>query len=918
MAEDTKKIPVTIDEIATIEKDIDMFAGWLKRLENPDPVLRSEAAGKGLKLYDEVERDAHAGSVLQQRAMAVVGKEWEIIPAKSARKMGRPSSTTQEQVIADFVSQTLMDCNFDQARQELLKAILYGHYETEIIWQHVGGSLRIKKMIGKHPRRFVFTPQRELRLLTLQNMIDGEALPERKFITFTYGDSDNPYGKGLGQSIWWPVWFKKHGIKFWMVFLEKFGMPTTVGKYPSGTLAPAKKTLLDAIESIQTDTGITMPDNMSVEFLEASRTGKVTHEQLCEYMDKQISKRVLGQTATTEGTEGKLGNEDAQGETKQEITEADADLLDSCLNDTLIKWIVDYNFPNVTAYPKIQTYANGKPDLSARAEIDKTLVVDIGLPVAVDYFYSTYGIPAPQEGDILVQPAKPKPMPDNKGTAPQFAEGDSDDVADYLADQLAAAAMPESDKLMAQLKKLTDTADSLEDLRDGIVDIFADLNPVDLGETITRALMLAEMSGRYEVSTEKKSPEFAEEGISPSLMAAFKLPFKEQETFFQNKINIPTRKWDDLWKDQHAKGFMVAGAYKADLLSDFRGAVDKAITDGVTLEKFRKDFDGIVARHGWSYNGTRNWRSEIIYSTNVRQSYNAGRWAQLTDPEQLQVMPYLTYKHGDSKNPRQQHLAWDGLTLPAEDPFWETHYPQNGWGCKCRVYSSTRKEYQAAKNKGKAKAPPSPIDPKTGEQVGIDKGFGFNIGKAAQTNSHDILAQNLSRWPADIGSRAMAEMKAPARKVIEENYDAFIKRKLGGEKTNHAFALLGTMEKAEIKFLTQKGKAPQSAGIVLNDRLVVGKKAARHLAVGNALTESEWINLQKNFGTQAVLYDLTDGKLLYVSPSEGDPRVVKVVVAMDVMEKKLKGTINEATSVFKLDKQALEDRTKYELVRGKI
>lgn len=218
----------------------------------------------------------------------------------------------------------------------------------------------------------------------------------------------------------------------------------------------------------------------------------------------------------------------------------------------------------------------------------------------------------------------------------------------------------------------------------------------------------------------------------PSLMDVFKLPFKEQEEFFLNKINIPTRKWDDLWKKQHAKGFMVAGAYRDELLEDFRSAVGKAITDGGTLEKFRKDFDGIVARHGWSYNGTRNWRSEIIYSTNVRQSYNAGRWAQLTDPEQLQVMPYLTYKHGDSKVPRQQHLAWDGITLPADDPWWHTHYPQNGWGCKCRVYGSTRKEYQAAKNKGKAKAPPSPIDPKTGEPVGIDKGFGFNIGKAAE------------------------------------------------------------------------------------------------------------------------------------------------------------------------------------------
>ncbi len=405
--EAVKQKPIT-DEIATIEKDIDIFAGWLKRLENPDPVLRSEAAGKGFKLYDEVDRDPHAGSVLQQRILAVVGKEWEIIPAKSGRRLGRPASTPQEKVVADFVSSVLENCNFDQARLEILKAILYGFYTVEIIWTYknkgTNAALVINKLIGKHPRRFSFTTSRELRLLTPQNMIDGEAVPERKFVIFTYGDSDNPFGKGIGQRLWWPVWFKKNGIKFWLVFLEKFGSPTPVGKYPPGTSPEQQKALMDAIEAIQTDTGVKIPDSMNLEFLEASRAGTVSYENLCEYMDRQISKAVLGQTATTEGTPGKLGNENAQADVKQEIVEADADLLDSCLNETLIRWIVDYNFPDVTEYPKIKTYAAAKPNLKEQSEIDKTVVSEIGLDVGEDYFYETYGIPKPVEGEKLVKP----------------------------------------------------------------------------------------------------------------------------------------------------------------------------------------------------------------------------------------------------------------------------------------------------------------------------------------------------------------------------------------------------------------------------------------------------------------------------------------------------------------------------------
>ncbi|HRR41448.1 MAG TPA: DUF935 family protein, partial [Syntrophales bacterium] len=452
-----------LDEIATVAKDIDIYAGWIKRLENPDPVLRSEAAGKGLRLYDEVERDAHAGSVLQQRILAVVGKEWEIIPAKSVLKLGRPASTTQDEVVADFVSDVLENCNFDQARQEILKAILYGFYAVEVLWSPSKDGIRIKKLIAKHPRRFSFTMERELRLLTPTNMIEGEPVPDRKFIVFTYGDSDNPYGRGMGQKLWWPVWFKKNGVKFWLVFLEKWGMPTIWGKYPPGTTPEQQAALMDAIEAIQTDTGIKTPDTMGLELLEASRSGTVTHEQLCEYMDRQISKAVLGQTLTTEvGERGAYAASKTHNEVRQEIVEADADLLDACLNETLIRWIVDYNFPGVTAYPKIKTYAAPKPDLKAQSEIDKTLVVDIGLPVTKEYFYETYGIPAPQEGEETVGGKAA-----SNGEPPQFAEKNQadKDTPDVIADKVAREAMPVTDELyMAPLRRLVEEAESLSDL----------------------------------------------------------------------------------------------------------------------------------------------------------------------------------------------------------------------------------------------------------------------------------------------------------------------------------------------------------------------------------------------------------------------------------------------------------------------
>lgn len=499
-----------IIEIATIAKDIDLYAGWLNRLENPDPVLRTEAAGRGLRLYDEIDRDSHAGSVLQTRALAVVGKDWSIVPAKSAKKAGRPAATSQEKFVADFVTEVLEGCNFDQARAELLQAILYGYYAAEVLWAvRPDGRIGIKKILGKHPRRFVFTPEREPRLLTPQSMIDGEPVPARKFVVFTFGDSDNPYGKGVGRRLWWPVWFKKNGIKFWMIFLDKFGMPTTVGKYPPGTLKTEQDALLAAIDAIQTDTGIKIPDTMSIEFLEAARAGTVTHEALCEYMDRQISKAVLGQTASTEGTAGKLGNEEAQDEVRQDILEADADLLDTVLNETLIRWIVDYNFAGVTDYPKIVTHAAASPDLKERIEIDSSLASDVGLPMGKQYFYETYGIPEPAEGEELVKPSPKSPFGGMEGAMkkkqpPEFAEGQRFTPDQAALERFIAKMRGVPSEMETKIIASVESAQSYEEAMTALLDTYPDFDADELADLMERALFNAELFGRYAAGLQAK------------------------------------------------------------------------------------------------------------------------------------------------------------------------------------------------------------------------------------------------------------------------------------------------------------------------------------------------------------------------------------------------------------------------------
>lgn len=220
------------------------------------------------------------------------------------------------------------------------------------------------------------------------------------------------------------------------------------------------------------------------------------------------------------------------------------------------------------------------------------------------------------------------------------------------------------------------------------------------------------------------------------------LPFEEAISFFRQKVNVPTAKWADMLHGAHTRAFTVAGATKEGVLTDLRAATDKAISEGTTLQEFRKDFDSTVAKYGWDYKGSRGWRTQVIYGTNLRTAYAAGRYAQMTDPDVLKYQPFWRYRHKDGeKHPRPEHLAWDGKVLKADDPWWHTHYPPNGWGCQCSVEPISRRELTALGKKGPDQAPPLDMQQKTlntsagpltiDVPKGVDPGWGYNVGEAA-------------------------------------------------------------------------------------------------------------------------------------------------------------------------------------------
>jgi len=217
---------------------------------------------------------------------------------------------------------------------------------------------------------------------------------------------------------------------------------------------------------------------------------------------------------------------------------------------------------------------------------------------------------------------------------------------------------------------------------------------------------------------------------------------------------VPTFHWRDVENWQHSQMFTVAKTAGYDVLDDLAAAIEDAIKNGETFDTFSKKLIPILQDAGWwgrdqvidpvtgqladvQLGSLR--RLQVIYDTNLRMSYSAARWLEI---ERVKAdRPYLMYVHTPGEAyPRPQHVAWDGITLPIDHPFWLTHYGPNGWGCKCSTISLSQRQYDQMSGDGliKTDAPlitwRSVINTRTGatEQVpeGIDPGFGYNVGKA--------------------------------------------------------------------------------------------------------------------------------------------------------------------------------------------
>lgn len=211
----------------------------------------------------------------------------------------------------------------------------------------------------------------------------------------------------------------------------------------------------------------------------------------------------------------------------------------------------------------------------------------------------------------------------------------------------------------------------------------------------------------------------------------------------------------DVWQEEHAAAFTVAKAMRLDILEGIRAAMDKALAEGQSFGQFRRELQPLLERMGWwgrqelfdPLEGAEREvqlgsprRLKTIYNTNLRTARAAGQWQRIQRAKATH--PYLLYQLGPSREHRVEHMSWAGRLLPVDHPWWQTHFPPNGWGCKCHVRAVSKREAERLRAQGAV----SEVAPDEGEQEyvnqrtgevlqvpkGIEPGWAYNPGSAGR------------------------------------------------------------------------------------------------------------------------------------------------------------------------------------------
>lgn len=479
---------------------------------------------------DMEEKDAHLAAELTKRKMAVTQLDWELCPVRDASAREKKATEKLENLLRD-------ELDLSAIRMAMLDAIGHGYACLELEWARHAGGLWLPRVIPRSPTWFQCPAADRATLHLKDGTRDGAPLQPFGWLPHLHQARSGYIARtGLHRVLAWPYLYKNYSVRDLAEFLEIYGLPIRIGKYPTGTEAAARQALLDSLLSIGHHAAGIIPDSMQVEIVNAMAGGNADgFKAMIEWCEASQSKAILGGTLTSQtGANGNRSLGDVHNEVRLDIRNDDASQVDRSLTNYLVYPIAVLNgFLPDGRTPDFVSDTQEPDDLALYADALPKLVA-IGARIPRAYINEKLKIPEPEEDEEILGVAAPvsalpagetpalpgadpavDPARQADPTAPAVgrvrtatmaagtpaADPDPTPVT-ALTDTLETAATDALSALLETVRRAVERADSLEALRDDLLASYGEMDSATLTSVLQMAFATADLAGRVDVRRE--------------------------------------------------------------------------------------------------------------------------------------------------------------------------------------------------------------------------------------------------------------------------------------------------------------------------------------------------------------------------------------------------------------------------------
>jgi SPP1 gp7 family putative phage head morphogenesis protein len=663
--------------------------------------------------YETINVDPHLAAVLSKRVGAVASLPIDVVPAS-----GRGVDATRAEAFANLVREQFAAIpRFSQALTQLAWGLFHGRSALEVMWQLGPKVTRVTELLWIHPRRLGFGPDHELRLDPGPfgfglGFGRGIALRDHrwKFIEFLpqlFGEY--PEREGLGPRCLYWAFFKRFSMRERMILLELFGKPWRIIEVAENSTAD-NDDLVDAEEIVRKLGSINsarMPRGTSLHVVSPPRSAGQNHQSIVEEADRQLSKLVLGQTATSEAGGSVPGADGVLRGEQLILLRGDARLLAASL-ETLADAIVAVNHGEAMLGHAPRVVLRIPAD--GRAELERLqAALAAGLAISAEEAYGISGFRQPRADEPIVQIVQP---PATSETAqppapramivtasrgkhsltlakqPETANGSPETLIERGIAEGSATTARWSKQYAAAMSGLHDPTQIASALARTHAELETDDLVAALSDRLLHTVMLGILDGASEL--ESDPPDVDATTLAKPKTPFSRMSFAQALRHFESKRVVSKPVFDRLVEQARARAFTIAGAANDAMLDLFRTELARQISQGGDLRGFEKFVSERAESAGWTPANPSH--VETIYRTQVVDAYGAGRREHATQPEVLAARPYWQIRTVKDARQRSNHSAVDGYVLAADDPFWTSAYPPFGFSCRCRVTTLSAKQ----------------------------------------------------------------------------------------------------------------------------------------------------------------------------------------------------------------------------------